>query len=58
VYVDSVADVARARRVVARHLKGASPSDAVLAQPWVCRACNETIEGQFEACWNCGAPKR
>ncbi len=22
---------------------------------WVCRACQEHIEGPFEQCWNCGA---
>ena len=22
---------------------------------WVCAACNETIDGGFEQCWNCGA---
>jgi hypothetical protein len=21
---------------------------------WVCPGCNETIEGQFSECWNCG----
>jgi hypothetical protein len=21
---------------------------------WTCAACDETIEGQFGACWNCG----
>lgn len=26
--------------------------------PWVCRACGETIEGQFGACWKCGEPRR
>lgn len=22
---------------------------------WVCRACQELVEGPFEQCWNCGA---
>lgn len=26
------------------------------APPWQCQ-CGETIEGQFGACWNCGAVK-
>jgi hypothetical protein len=21
---------------------------------WLCQGCNETIEGQFSECWNCG----
>jgi len=25
------------------------------APAWHCLACNETIEPQFAACWNCGA---
>jgi hypothetical protein len=24
------------------------------ADPWLCRSCGETIEGQFTACWKCG----
>jgi hypothetical protein len=23
---------------------------------WRCRRCDETVEGPFESCWNCGAP--
>ena len=22
---------------------------------WVCRSCQELVEGAFEQCWNCGA---
>ena len=35
--------------------------EAYLAEPrehppdWVCPACGEPIEGQFTACWHCGA---
>lgn len=25
--------------------------------PWTCAACGETIEGQFGACWRCGAER-
>ena len=25
-------------------------------EPWKCRKCGEENEGQFAACWNCGAP--
>jgi len=25
--------------------------------PWQCSQCNETIEGQFTACWNCQNPR-
>ena len=30
-----------------------TPSPA--APPWTCPGCGERIEGQFAACWNCGA---
>lgn len=26
--------------------------------PWVCSHCNESIEGQFTACWKCGRDRR
>jgi hypothetical protein len=26
-------------------------------QPWVCPSCGETIEGQFDQCWHCGAER-
>jgi thiamine monophosphate kinase len=26
-------------------------------EPWRCRGCGETIEGQFTACWNCGGDR-
>ncbi|MBL8040573.1 MAG: DUF2007 domain-containing protein [Chthonomonas sp.] len=25
--------------------------------PWTCTSCGEEIEGQFDACWNCGAER-
>jgi hypothetical protein len=25
------------------------------AKPWTCRTCGTENEGQFAACWNCGA---
>ena len=25
--------------------------------PWTCAECGELLEGQFSACWKCGAPK-
>jgi hypothetical protein len=26
-------------------------------EPWVCPACGERIEGQFDQCWHCGADR-
>ncbi len=41
------ADMDRARAVLAR--------EAEEAPAWVCPDCGEESEGQFAACWNCGA---
>jgi len=30
-------------------------SGAQIGKPWKCTGCGEEIEGQFDACWNCGA---
>ena len=27
------------------------------APSWTCGQCNEWLEGQFSACWNCGAER-
>ena len=24
---------------------------------WYCRSCDERVEGEFGACWQCGAPR-
>jgi hypothetical protein len=24
---------------------------------WLCRGCGERVDGPFEQCWNCGAPR-
>ena len=26
--------------------------------PWVCPSCEETLEGQFGACWQCGKERQ
>jgi hypothetical protein len=28
---------------------------AVAKPPWQCPDCGEALEGQFSACWHCGA---
>lgn len=43
-------DLERARRVVTDCGRG-----PVAAPPWQCPSCGETLEGQFSACWHCGA---
>jgi hypothetical protein len=41
---------ARAKGILKRTL---APIASV-KKPWLCNGCNETIEGQFSECWNCG----
>lgn len=52
IWVVDAADHARARALV---------DDALAAKPfghpWICPACDEHIEGQFGACWQCGASR-
>jgi hypothetical protein len=39
----------------ARQLIDGSAFDESPADPWRCRECSEENEGQFAACWKCGA---
>ncbi|MFH1044658.1 MAG: DUF2007 domain-containing protein [Pseudomonadota bacterium] len=43
-------DLERAKRIVANFGRG-----AVAGPPWQCQNCGEVLEGQFSACWHCGA---
>ena len=43
-------DLDRARRVVSDFGRSAAA-----APPWQCPVCGEALEGQFSACWHCGA---
>ena len=49
-WVSRDADLMRAAQVVAEHLEG--PPDDL--PKWTCRGCQETLDGQFTACWHCG----
>jgi len=39
----------------AKQLIDAAISDESPQRSWKCRKCGEENEGQFAACWNCGA---
>lgn len=45
-------DAARAEAVIHDALR---PQTSVAAEPWRCPRCSESNEGQFAACWRCGA---
>jgi len=38
-------------------IEGALEPGAQSYAPWKCPACAEEIEGQFGACWHCGASR-
>lgn len=42
----------------AKRLLDADRQAVQSAQPWQCSDCGETIEAQFEACWQCGQLRR
>ena len=49
-------DVERATPVVDEFRRG-GPGVTQSHVAWVCPNCGETLEGQFTACWHCGAQK-
>lgn len=46
-------DYDRARQLI----DGTTLASESPAFPWRCRSCGTENEGQFAACWNCGAPE-
>lgn len=57
VFVLDPAHVQRARDIVERYQRREPLKDPKSYRSWRCRACNELVEGQFEACWKCGASR-
>lgn len=49
-WVKSDLDYDRALQLINEDAASESPSE-----PWCCGRCGEENEGQFAACWNCGA---
>ena len=54
VWVTDDARFAEADQLVQDFLKGA-PARIHGGKAWICSRCGEHIEGQFTACWQCGA---
>jgi hypothetical protein len=44
-------DYDRAKQLIDAAITDESPQNS-----WKCRNCGEENEGQFAACWSCGAP--
>ncbi len=49
-WVKNDLDYDRAKQLIDGTVLDESPST-----PWRCKKCHEENEGQFAACWNCGA---
>ena len=47
---------AHAQRVVVEFLRGGAELEYG-HERWTCTQCDETLEGQFTECWNCGAAR-
>jgi hypothetical protein len=45
-------DLPRARQLLEAFLTPAEPAAA-----WRCPACGAEVEGEFDLCWQCGAPR-
>lgn len=56
IYVMDDSEFTRADRLLQQFLRG-DLARAHAHAAWYCRSCNEAIEGQFTACWNCGVPR-
>jgi len=50
VWVDDESQLARAQALLAEWRR-------MPHRTWACAACHEIVEGPFEQCWNCGAPR-
>ena len=55
VWVLDDADLERARELLGCFLSQSKP--VLEGTPWACEACGETVEGDFDRCWNCGRPR-
>ena len=52
-WVVDPSDIEEAQRLVQEALR---PMPQAQTADWTCPSCREVNEGQFGACWNCGAP--
>jgi hypothetical protein len=48
-------DLERARGLLADFL--APPISPTDPSPWICPACGEPVEADFDLCWNCTRPR-
>ena len=56
VWVVDNSDLARADELLRQFLQG-DAARTYAHEHWRCEPCNEAIEGQFTACWKCGATR-
>ena len=56
VWITDDAQYERAHALLVSFLKGDLARE-YRGAAWTCPACGERLEGQFTACWKCGAPR-
>jgi hypothetical protein len=54
---DDDAQHERAVAIADGYASGKGRPAAAVGEPWRCRACGETVEEQFTACWSCEVPR-
>lgn len=57
VWIHDDAQLTRARELLDNVLSG-NLARELSGEGWTCGDCGESLEGQFTACWRCGAVKR
>ncbi len=50
-------DMPRAQDLLAAFTSAHADESAPPADAWLCPQCGQKIEGQFDACWHCGAER-
>jgi hypothetical protein len=58
VYVLDSTQLESARDIVRHFVSGTPLENPRSYRSWRCAECNELIEGQFAACWKCGAARK
>lgn len=52
VWVDDSADEEQIKQIIQKYEQ--NKNSPVQRTPWVCKSCDEEVEGQFTTCWKCG----
>ncbi len=56
IWIYRAEDLEQAHQIVAAH-HAQEPDGEPVAAPWLCPGCGETLDAQFDVCWQCGRGK-